>query len=186
MSSNVVLLQETSFTSNMRPGVGYELGPNYKQDFNSRGWRKGLASYFPPNFYTVGSHNHDTFQTSTIGSENLFITNVYRSDHSRTVFCIELQRLLTNMQDFNHLILGDFNYCLRNESGHEIKEILQKNGYQTANNLLHIPPESTHMKGRCIDHAWVKIVSHNIRIESYAVKTCIYSDHEKIEISLTI
>ena len=85
-----------------------------------------------------------------------------------------------------YLILGDFNYCLRNESGHEIKEILKKNGYQTANNLLHIPPESMQMKGRCIDYIWVKIISHNIQIESYAVKTCIYSDHEKIEINLTI
>ena len=186
MSSNVVLLQEFSFAGDMMPDFGYELGPNYIKEFNSRGWRKGLASYFPPNFYFVGSHNYDSFQTTTFGSENLFITNVYRSQYSCSDFCIELQKLLTNMQDLNHLILGDFNYCLRNESDHEIKKIFENNGYHTSNSLLHIPPESTHMKGRCIDHIWVKFITQNIRIENYAIKTCIYSDHEKIEISLTM
>ena len=62
---------------------------------------------------------------------------------------------------------------------------MKKNNYVTANNLLHIPPEATQIKGRSIDHIWVKFVTQNIKIESYAVKTCIYSDHEKVEISLT-
>ena len=108
MSSNVVLLQETSFTSNMRPGVGYELGTNYKQDFNNCGWRKGIGSFFPSNFYVVGSTNHDSFQMTTIASENLFITNVYRSEPSPCAFYIELQKILTNMENNNQFNIRGF------------------------------------------------------------------------------
>ena len=186
MAADVIMLQETSFTQNMRPDAGYQIGSNYRQYFNSQGKGKGLATYYPQQFSDISHSSQEAFQMSTIQSDDLTITNIYRSHYAPFRFCMELQRLLDSMDDENHLIMGDFNYCLRNDSDHEVAELLRKYGYNTVNNIMHQAPQPTQIKGRCLDHAWIKTVSETVQIEGYTVKTCIYSDHEITEVELVI
>ena len=82
--------------------------------------------------------------------------------------------------------MGDFNYCLRNEPKHDVKLLLEKYGYTPINQILHQPPQATQIMGRCIDHAWIRIVSETVKVEGFAVRTCIYSDHEKTEVQLQV
>ena len=185
-NADVILLQETSFTSDMNPGVGYEMGPNFIKQFNSQGKGKGVATYHPNTYDLMTEHKKDTFQSTTIKSDNLVITNIYRSNKASFNFCKELRKLLNSVEDQNHLIMGDFNYCLRNEPKHDVKLLLEKYGYVPINQVLHQPPQATQIMGRCIDQAWIRIVSETVKVEGYAVRTCIYSDHEKTEVQLQI
>ena len=129
INADIVLLQETSFASNMNPDAGYDLGPNFMKNFNNQGKGKGVATYYPDNYRVITQYKKDTFQTTTIKSEELVITNVYRSNNASHNFCSELRQLLNNMEDKNHLLMGDFNYCLRNEPKHNVKLLLEKYGY---------------------------------------------------------
>ena len=194
MTGHIIMLQETSFTSNMRPDDGYDLGTDYKKYFVNRGRSNGLAAYCPHTFYRTGECNHETFQMITIESENLAITNIYRSPSASQQFCTELQNLLLNMWNKNHLILGDFNYCLKKDIGHNVKWMLEGYGYNTVNNILHKAPEATHIKGRCLDQAWFKLSSESgrdvpktISVDSQSIISCLYSDHDiyQVELSLT-
>ena len=184
INADIVLLQETSFASNMNPDAGYDLGPNFMKNFNNQGKGKGVATYYPDNYRVITQYKKDTFQTTTIQSEELVITNVYRSNNASHNFCSELRQLLNNMEDKNHLLMGDFNYCLKNEPKHNVKLLLEKYGYAPINQILHQPPQATQIRGRCLDQAWIKIVSETIKVQDFAVRTCVYSDHEKIEVQL--
>ena len=184
INANIILLQETSFTSDMNPDSGYDLGSNYLKHFNSQGKGKGVAVYYSPDFQVTRQNEKETYQMSTIESVKLVITNVYRSNNASLNFCKDLRILLDSMEDKNHLIMGDFNFCLRNEPNHNVKLLLEKHGYKPVNLVMHQPPQSTHMKGRCLDQAWIKIACENIQVEGYSIKTCVYSDHEKTEVQI--
>ena len=80
--------------------------------------------------------------------------------------------------------MGDFNYCLRNEPKHNVKLLLEKYGYAPINQILHQPPQATQIRGRCLDQAWIKIVSETIKVQGFTIRTCVYSDHEKVEVQL--
>ena len=77
-NADVILLQETSFTSDMNPGVGYDMGPNFIKQFNSQGKGKGVATYYPDNYELMTQNKKDTFQSTTIKCDKLVITNIYR------------------------------------------------------------------------------------------------------------
>ena len=186
MTCNAILLQESTFTSDMRPDAGYDIGPSYKKKFNSQGKNKGLATYYPKEFHTTEESNKARFQMTTVESDNLQITNVYRSHDAGFDFERELKIIFNNMEGKNHLIMGDFNYCLRYDVHHPVKNLLEKYDYKAVNNILHQPPQATQIKGRCLDQAWIKIVNDNIQVQNFTVKTCVYSDHEKIEVELLL
>ena len=184
--ANIILLQETSFTSDMRPNAGYDLGPNFQKEFNSQGKGKGVAVYYPQDFQVTNQNKEETFQITTIESEKLAITNVYRSSNASFNFCKDLRILLNNMEEKSHLIMGDFNFCLKNETNHNVKLLLEKYGYKSVNSVMHQPAQATQIKGRCLDQAWVRITCENVQVEGYSVKTCVYSDHEKTEVELKL
>ena len=151
----------------------------------NRGQGKGVATYCPQAFYDIGQSNDEDFQTITIESNELAITNVYRSHNAQLKYCMELQRLLNDMKEKNHLIMGDFNYCIKNQRDHNVSKILRNNGYNLVNNIVHQPPEATQIKGRVIDHAWIKITTDNLKVLSHTIKTCIFSDHEKLQVEIS-
>ena len=85
MSANVILLQETSLTPDIDVGNMYNLnGKNV--GFKSQGHRKGLASYFPPDFKVVDQISDAKFQMMTISNRHMQITNVYRSSNAGSDF----------------------------------------------------------------------------------------------------
>ena len=64
--------------------------------------------------------------------------------------------------------------------------VLKKHGYKSMNNIFNKPPEPTQIKGRCIDQAWIKIVSNRVSLINHSIKTCVYSDHEKVKVELLL
>ena len=103
---------------------------------------------------------------------------MYRSNDASKDFLTHMLNCVESVT-INHLLIGDFNYCLRDQPNHPIKLKLEEIGFKLITSLLHQPPDATHIKGRIIDHAWVRFDErNNIGIERYEVKTCIYSDHD--------
>ena len=60
----------------------------------------------------------------------------------------------------------------------------KKHGYKTINSIFHKHPEPTQIKGRCIDQAWIRLVSNKLSLIDHLIKTCVYSDHENVKIEL--
>ena len=42
------------------------------------------------------------------------------------------------------------------------------------------------IKGRCIDQAWIRLVSNKVSLIDHSIKTCVYSDHEKLKVELKL
>ena len=78
--------------------------------------------------------------------------------------------------------MGDWNFCIRSEPNHPVKSFLESQGFVEVNQLLQQTPLPTHLRGRTIDHAWFKGSLKTITIQSLSVRSCVYSDHEKIEV----
>ena len=78
MSAKVLLLQETSLTTNLEDSLRFKFKGKICH-FNSNGHRKGLATYFTPDFSVILDATHGRFQMTSIFSGELIITNVYRS-----------------------------------------------------------------------------------------------------------
>ena len=186
-SANVIMLQETSLTNEMLPDENYDMGPQYRKKFINLGQGKGVAAYFPNTFEVSREYSDSTYQMITIESDILAITNIYRSSYARVDFSGKLINWLAAVKHKNHLIVGDFNYCIRKDINHNVINVLETHEYKTVNNALHKPPEPTHLKGRCIDHAWIKTTeSMEISLIDHSIKTCVYSDHEKVMVELSI
>ena len=177
MSATVILLQETSLHPNQQePNKLFHL-PNKEVHFNSIGKGKGIATYFPPNQFSInGDATHENYQITSIKTNNLTITNIYRSKTASTGFINALTPFINNGS--NHVIMGDWNFCQRDDITHPVRQFLQKHNFEPAIT----PAQPTHIKGRCLDQIYIRHAS--INTVSSCIKTCYYSDHEPISITL--
>ena len=83
--------------------------------------------------------------------------------------------------------MGDLNYCVRDEPSHPVKKVLEDHGFISVYDVLHQPAQATHIQGRCIDQAWIRLpISSNIKVIRSSVNTCVYSDHEIFMTTLKI
>ena len=173
-----------------RSGTTYRtsnyLGPQYISTFINLSKGKGIAAYYPNTFKSTGEFYNSTYQMITIESHTLAITNIYRAHYATETFNIHLKKCLTAVGHKDHLIIGDFNLCIRKDINHEVMNILKEHGYKTINSIFHKPPEPTQIKGRCIDQAWIRLVSNKLSLIDHSIKTCVYSDHEKLKIELKL
>ena len=175
-SANVNLFQETSLDKNSYDGQ-YDMASKLVY-FNSVGHQKGIASYVPPNFNLLNDINQDKFQMSTFLSNELAITNVYRSNNAPEEFLANMINCVESVTT-THMFIGDFNYCLRDQPHHPVKNMFEELGFQLIPSILHQPPDATHIMGRCIDHAWIRLSAEsNIGIVKYDIRTCVFSDHD--------
>ena len=94
MSAKVILLQETSLTTSLEDSLRFKLEGKMFH-FNSSGHRKGLSTYFTPDFSVVLDATHGRFKMTSISNGELIITNVYRSgDAGKQVFLESLTSLI--------------------------------------------------------------------------------------------
>ena len=178
MSAKVLLLQETSLTTNLEDSLRFKLEGKMCH-FNSSGHRKGLATYFTPDFSVVLDATHGRFQMTSISNGELIITNVYRSgDAGKQVF---LESLTSFIEDKSktHILMGDWNFCQRDDASHPVKIFLENNGFISG----FAKPQATHIQGRCLDQIFVRFAGEPLDFES-SVKVCIYSDHEPISMKI--
>ena len=101
---SVLCLQETWLLAN-DDGHDYQL-ENFNCDFNSRGFGKGIATYYTEIFKIKDRVCSDDCQFSVLTSRQLNVVNVYRSRG-----CKNLCQLLKPRVDLNipSIICGDFN-----------------------------------------------------------------------------
>ena len=144
--------------------------------FNSRGHRKGLAIYFPLGFSPSMDANHDRFQLSSISSDKMIITNVYRSKDAGAEFLDTLSNFIQDRSKI-HVFMGDWNFGQRNDFSHPVKLFLEENNFKTGIN----PPQPSHIKGRCLDQIYIRFPDHPLHYDS-SLKVCVYSDHEPISL----
>ena len=88
MSAKVLLLQETSLTTNLEDSLRFKL-EGKTCHFNSIGHRKGLVTYFTPDFSVIFDATHCRFQMTLISNGELIITNVYRSGDAGKIIFLE-------------------------------------------------------------------------------------------------
>ena len=116
----------------------------------------------------------------------MYVYNVYRSQNAgvRFISKLKLEFDIHKYQSKCHIIMGDWNFCVRSDLTHPVKTFLESEGFIEVNQLLEQTALPTHLRGRTIDQAWFKKSSTPISVQSLTVRSCLYSDHEKIEIIL--
>ena len=78
-----------------------------------------------------------------------------------------------------HILMGDWNFCQRDDASHPVKIFLENNGFISG----FAKPQATHIQGRCLDQIFVRFAGEPLDFES-SVKVCIYSDHEPISMKI--
>ena len=168
---SVLCLQET-WLLNSEQKEEYRL-----EDFNchltSRGFGKGIATYYKEDFYVTDQVCDDQFQFAILTSARLTIVNVYRSSNCKN-FCEFLKPRLP--EDHPTLICGDFNTNhleSRNKVSSFFKDKLR---------LRQLVMKPTHEKGSLLDQVWVnEPLFDKVGIEQMCVS---FSDHDLIKIVL--
>ena len=143
-----------------------------------------MATYFSPEFAPATSVAKPSYQMASICSEDIFVINLYRSSNSSTADDKELIKdlldLLTNINGHKTILLmGDLNFCEREESGHPLRQMLLGENFTS----LLSPPVPSHIEGRCIDQVYCKTSEGN-QVCSAQVGTSSFSDHDAVNIKV--
>ena len=150
----------------------------------SAGKGKGVAFYFAPYFEEGLKIAHPQFQIATVKSRDIMVVNVYRSKPARDRDFIEqFLKLLDKDLDGQQIILvvGDFNFCEREEASHPIRKMLLDNQFVS----LFPTPVASHMEGRCLDQAYVKNMEETQLHCSASIGTSSFSDHDPVFVDIT-
>ena len=183
LANDILCFQETWFDASDANNEIYEID-GYTGTFVGTGSGKGVATYFSPEFSPATSVAKPTYQIASIFSEEIFVINLYRSSNSSTADDKELIKdlldLLTNIDGHKTvLLLGDLNFCEREEGGHPLRQMLLGENFAS----LLCPPVSSHIEGRCIDQVYCKTGEGN-QVCSAQVGTSSFSDHDAVNIKV--
>ena len=150
----------------------------YKNCSNCVGPGKGITIYYDENTFQPIDHITDEqMQISKMRSLNpwiqLDLITVYRSSNGdQTALLNHLKNLITPNR--TTIIHGDFNICYRETKSNTVTKYLEENSF---NQLVN---EATHIKGRVIDHCYIrKEIAENITTTLYRYSPY-YSDHDAL------
>ena len=79
------------------------------------------------------------------------------------------------------LLLGDLNFCEREESGHPLRQMLLGENFAS----LLSPPVPSHIEGRCLDQVYCR-TGEGIQECSAQVGTSSFSDHDALSIKVKL
>ena len=178
MTADIICLQETwlSQFENQTEHISIQ---GKEMELNNRGRGKGIATYYPADFTLNVSISDDRYQITSISSKTLTIINLYRSSNSDdTDFIQSLDQIISNNSK-SIIIFGDFNFCQREESNHEVIHFFKKNNFLPGFN----PPLPSHIGGRCLDQVYFKFLD-NIKMEKIHLNPCYFSDHDKVQVTV--
>ena len=152
----------------------------YKSHFNSVGPGKGLAVYFKEDiFQHTVDVKKEKMQLSKLKSSNLEIIAVYRSEQGNPT---ELLNHIIAMisPGVNTVIFGDFNICYLSQRSNKITKYLEQNGF------TQLVKEPTHIKGRLLDHFYLRANGDDHLKTSVFRYSPYYADHDAICTTLTL
>ena len=92
---------------------------------------------------------------TVLETECMYVYNVYRSQNAGARFMNKLKLLFDINKNYqkSHIIMGDWNFCIRSDPNHPVQSFLETEGFVEVNKLLQQTPLPTHLRGRTIDHA---------------------------------
>ena len=169
MESDIILCSETWLT-----GDDFETFGPYAAHLNNVGPGKGVAVLFKKGtFQHIVDIKEDRMQLTKMRSKRLDIIAMYRSSNaSLTMVLDHLESVLT--QDRTTIICGDFNLCYIETRSNKITKWLEENGFRQ------LVREATHIRGRLIDHFYIREnETDNVEPSVYRYSPY-YSDHDAI------
>ena len=183
LANDILCFQETWFDASDENNEIYEID-GFTGTFVSNGSGKGVAIYFSPEFSQATSVAKPKHQIASVCSEELFVVNVYRSSTSSTANDNELiNDLLDILRKIDGkktiLLLGDLNFCEREEDRHPLREMLLGENFAS----LLCPPVPSHIEGRCIDQVYCR-TGEGYQDCSAQVGTSSFSDHDAVNIKV--
>ena len=152
----------------------------YKKKFLKAGNGRGLGTYFKDGQFCINEViDNEKFQVSCYENQflNLDVMSLYRSQvGSSSEVLNAIKRLLNDKR--RTLMIGDFNLCYYENFHNPLIQGFIAIGFQQ---VVHEP---THVRGRIIDHAYIRDPSRRLKlyVERYSPY---YSDHDALCISLT-
>ena len=106
-------------------------------------------------------------------SPKLDVIIVYRSEQGNSVELLDhIKDLITPMK--STVICGDFNICYLSTRNNRITKYLEENGYKQ------LVKEATHIKGRLLDHFYIRQHEKDSPATSVFRYSPYYSDHDAI------
>ena len=183
LANDILCFQETWFGASDDSHEIYEID-GFSKTFVSIGTGKGVGIYFSPKFTAATPVSKLKYQIASVWSEDLFVINVYRSSNSSNVDDQELVKdifdLLTTIGGGKTIVLlGDLNFCEREESDHLVRQTLLGENFAS----LLSPPMPSHIEGRCIDQVYCRTGEANLDC-SAQVGTSSFSDHDAVNIKV--
>merc|ERR1711894_338779 len=183
LANDILCFQETWLNASDDTNVLYEI-EGFTGTFVSIGTGKGVAIYFSSEFSQTTSVAKPCYQIASVCSEEIFVINIYRSSICSNANDNELiNHLLDILNKIDGqktiLVLGDLNFCEREESGHPLRRMLLGKSFAS----LLSPPAPSHIEGRCLDQVYCR-KGEGIQDCSAQVGTSSFSDHDAVNIKV--
>ena len=176
---NIVCLQET-WLEEKDDGQAYQI-ENYELSLNSRGKGKGIATYMTEGFIELFFMNNSDCQMTKVGSEDIEIVNLYRSQECRNIETL-VKNLINPIK--KTIVVGDTNLNYHHQKNQRfVKMMTEDLGFQQ----LVTQPTFDRMPTlypSLLDHVYESPELRNLEVKIQQ-KSVYYSDHDLILISLT-
>ena len=142
--------------------------PGYQVNHIKVGKWKGITTFHTQKFRHVCDIVNPNYQITKYESLQVVSINIYRSADGNTADILENLRALENKEKAN-IITGDLNICALKEREGPLVRTLTEQGYKL------LTKQSTHIKGRQIDHVYAKNATASLDLY-----TPYYSDHDAL------
>ena len=179
--SDVLCCSETWFDDRAKKKK-YELDELGRPKLVRAGRGKGLAIYSRKPFEQFEMVNEPNYQIARFIYEGEYnIITVYRSSSAS---CKDVLTSILKLCDENKLTVigGDFNICALTEKNNALVEGLIKAGFRQ------LVSEATHIKGRVIDHCYVREAVNSemppLTPKDVTVRSVYWSDHDAVMLNL--
>ena len=174
LQSTLLALSETWLLKE----TGFDI-KGYKSHFSNVGLGKGIAIFYEENTFTFSKEiKESNFQIIKCVSDKLEVIAVYRSEKgSLTELTEHLSKLIT--PKLTTVICGDFNLCYLSQRQNKVTKFLENNEFKQ------LVKDATHIKGRHIDHFYLKMSGQQIVEPTIMTYSPYYSDHDAICITLS-
>ena len=175
MESTLIAFSETWLQPETTPSIN-----GYKSHFNSVGPGKGIAVFFKDDIFKHSFDiKSDKMQLTKMESPKLDVIAVYRSEQGNSVELLEhIKDLITPTK--TTVVCGDFNICYLSTRNNRITKYLEQNGFKQLVN------EATHIRGRLLDHFYIRQDQADSPETSVLRYSPYYSDHDALCTTITI
>ena len=125
ISHDVICIQETWMAEGSQDDDNFNL-PHMSKIFANKGRGKGVVTYFSDQFQPAMTIVKQFYQLASVRSDKMVVVNIYRSREAKDEeFLSSLMEIINeDIHTEAILVMGDFNFCERDNSAHPIRQAL--------------------------------------------------------------